>query len=232
MKLSEKILYCRRKAMLSQEALAERIGVSRQAISKWETGEATPEVTKLLQLAQTFSVTTDWLLSDDDPVPETSPEPLPETAPDAAPPTPTHTWIDDVPGMIGTLLRKYGWLFGVRLAVAGALMLAFGLFANLLSSSFFGGMTGTSSSFFSDFGSPGNGLFTSGGVQWYDENGNAISNPFGGSVFPSGSSGAFDSVASTGRSMFGLFSGFIMLLGGVMLIAGVILAIQLKKLNR
>ena len=42
MNLSEKILYCRKKAMLSQEALAERIGVSRQAISKWETGEATP----------------------------------------------------------------------------------------------------------------------------------------------------------------------------------------------
>ena len=38
MKLNEKILYCRRKAFLSQEALAERIGVSRQAISKWETG--------------------------------------------------------------------------------------------------------------------------------------------------------------------------------------------------
>ena len=38
MKLNEKICYCRRKAGLSQEALAERIGVSRQAISKWETG--------------------------------------------------------------------------------------------------------------------------------------------------------------------------------------------------
>ena len=38
MKLNEKIYQCRRKAGLSQEALAERIGVSRQAISKWETG--------------------------------------------------------------------------------------------------------------------------------------------------------------------------------------------------
>ena len=38
MKLHEKIYYCRKKAGLSQEALAEKIGVSRQAISKWETG--------------------------------------------------------------------------------------------------------------------------------------------------------------------------------------------------
>lgn len=38
MRLSEKIYYCRKKAGLSQEALAEQIGVSRQAVSKWETG--------------------------------------------------------------------------------------------------------------------------------------------------------------------------------------------------
>ena len=38
MKLPEKILYCRKRAGLSQEALAERLGVSRQAVSKWETG--------------------------------------------------------------------------------------------------------------------------------------------------------------------------------------------------
>ena len=38
MKLCEKIQYCRKRAGLSQDALAERLGVSRQAISKWETG--------------------------------------------------------------------------------------------------------------------------------------------------------------------------------------------------
>lgn len=38
MKLQEKIYYCRKKSGLSQEALAEKIGVSRQAVSKWETG--------------------------------------------------------------------------------------------------------------------------------------------------------------------------------------------------
>ena len=40
MKLNEKILYCRKRLGLSQEALAERIGVSRQAVSKWETGDS------------------------------------------------------------------------------------------------------------------------------------------------------------------------------------------------
>ncbi len=38
MKLSDKIYFCRKKCGMSQEGLAERIGVSRQAISKWETG--------------------------------------------------------------------------------------------------------------------------------------------------------------------------------------------------
>ena len=54
MKLSDKIWVCRKKAGLSQEALAEKIGVSRQAISKWETGEAAPEITKLPLLADEY----------------------------------------------------------------------------------------------------------------------------------------------------------------------------------
>lgn len=67
MTLSEKILYCRKRCALSQEVLAEKIGVSRQAISKWETGEAAPELSKLALLAKTFGVTADWLISEDNP---------------------------------------------------------------------------------------------------------------------------------------------------------------------
>ncbi len=62
MKLHEKIVLFRKKKGLSQEGLAEKIGVSRQAVSKWETGEALPEVTKLKTLADTFNVTVDFLL--------------------------------------------------------------------------------------------------------------------------------------------------------------------------
>ena len=67
MKLPEKILYCRKRAGLSQEALAERLGVSRQAVSKWETGEALPETGKLATLAAALGVSVDWLLSEAEP---------------------------------------------------------------------------------------------------------------------------------------------------------------------
>lgn len=59
MTLHEKIYELRKKNGLSQEALAESLGVSRQSVSKWETGEATPEVSKLLSLSKLFGVTTD-----------------------------------------------------------------------------------------------------------------------------------------------------------------------------
>ena len=63
MTLGEKIFACRKGAGLSQEALAERLNVSRQAVSKWETGDAEPESGKLGQLARVFGVTVDWLLT-------------------------------------------------------------------------------------------------------------------------------------------------------------------------
>ena len=116
MKLSEKICYCRKKAGLSQEALAERIGVSRQAISKWETGEATPEVSKLPLLAQVFHVSLDWLLSEEEPAEEPGPQPG-----GYRPPTPPQSnWADQLPGLIGTLARRYGWLVGIYLMIVGA----------------------------------------------------------------------------------------------------------------
>ena len=66
MNLSEKIQLCRKQAGLSQEALAEKLNVSRQAVSKWETGAAEPELSKLRALAAAFGVTADWLLSEED----------------------------------------------------------------------------------------------------------------------------------------------------------------------
>ena len=46
MELGEKIALCRKKAGLSQEALADRLGLSRQAVSRWETGAAVPDLSK------------------------------------------------------------------------------------------------------------------------------------------------------------------------------------------
>ena len=50
---------------LTQEKLAERMGVSRQTVSKWESGEACPELTKLVELCEIFSCTLDALLRED-----------------------------------------------------------------------------------------------------------------------------------------------------------------------
>lgn len=62
--LSEKIYTLRRKNGLSQEQLAEKIGVSRQSISKWESGTSTPEVEKLVALSECFHVSLDELVKD------------------------------------------------------------------------------------------------------------------------------------------------------------------------
>ena len=59
--LSEKIYSLRRKNGLSQEQLAEKIGVSRQAVSKWEGGLSTPELDKLRALSECFQITMDEL---------------------------------------------------------------------------------------------------------------------------------------------------------------------------
>ena len=64
MTLGEKILQARKDRGLSQEQLATQVGVSRQAISKWELGESTPELENILQLSKVFSLSTDYLLLD------------------------------------------------------------------------------------------------------------------------------------------------------------------------
>ncbi|MBQ8859549.1 MAG: helix-turn-helix transcriptional regulator [Clostridia bacterium] len=68
MTLSEKLYTLRKSKGLSQEALAEAIGVSRQAISKWENGSAVPESDKLIALARYFAVSLDELIGAQPPV--------------------------------------------------------------------------------------------------------------------------------------------------------------------
>ena len=62
MELSNNILQLRKALGLSQEQLAEQVGVSRQSISKWETGQSVPELEKLVALSRVFGVSTDELL--------------------------------------------------------------------------------------------------------------------------------------------------------------------------
>lgn len=64
--LSEKLYAHRHRSGLSQEQLAERIGVTRQAISKWELGSSTPELENLLALCECFGITLDELVREDE----------------------------------------------------------------------------------------------------------------------------------------------------------------------
>ena len=62
MNFSEKLLTLRKANDLTQEQLAEKLDVSRQSVSKWESGQAVPELDKIVALSTVFNVTTDYLL--------------------------------------------------------------------------------------------------------------------------------------------------------------------------
>lgn len=245
MKLSDKIWVCRKKAGLSQEALAERIGVSRQAISKWETGEAAPEITKLPLLARTFGVTADWLLDDsaepEEDVPEaaaqeaaedfSSVDPVGATTdrPSSEPAPAYPEWVENLPGFLGRMLKKYGWIFGLRIAISGAVFTAMGFVAKAI----FGSMSNMASDGFDPFG----GMFPANesAMIFYDNAGNVIDpasfgldassfvtsgDPFGFSNF---------SISSSMPEPFAIFCNFIIGVGLVLLIGGAVLAWYLKK---
>ena len=63
--LADKIMELRKKNGWSQEELAEKVGVSRQSISKWESAQSVPDLNKILLLSKVFEVSTDYLLKDE-----------------------------------------------------------------------------------------------------------------------------------------------------------------------
>ena len=63
--LADKIIALRKKNGYSQEELAEKMGVTRQSVSKWESAQSIPDLEKILQLSKLFGVTTDYLLKDE-----------------------------------------------------------------------------------------------------------------------------------------------------------------------
>lgn len=70
--IANRLYELRKKSSLSQEDLAEKIGVSRQAVSKWERAEASPDTDNLILLAKLYDVSLDELLSTEEPVEKTS----------------------------------------------------------------------------------------------------------------------------------------------------------------
>ena len=80
---ADKLIDLRKRSGWSQEELADRLGVSRQSVSKWESAQSVPDMNRILKLSELFGVSTDYLLKD-----ELGPEglareslPVPDTEP-------------------------------------------------------------------------------------------------------------------------------------------------------
>ena len=218
MTLKDKIYYCRKKAGLSQETLAEKLGVSRQAVSKWETGEAVPDIDKLPGLSLAFGVSIDWLLSD------TEPENVPKEEKAASEPKQEKSypsWVDTAPGVIGRMVRRFGWLYGVYVAISGALITLIGIIAKVAVKSMFGN---NMNSFFSDMGQ----VVTQPGGYY-------ITDPAGQMIIQGGEdflyqSGYFNDFVSS--NPVSIFASVLIGLGIAVMIVGIVLAIWLKKKSK
>ena len=120
MTLGEKIFTLRNQSKLSQGELAEKLNVSRQSISKWETGASVPELDKLIALSEVFGVTLDELAKGDA-LPRCAPEPAPvQPAPTPVPPAPApRAGALDTQKILGLILFGVGLLCCVLRLVLG-----------------------------------------------------------------------------------------------------------------
>lgn len=107
MQLNEKIYMLRKKFGWSQDELAERLTVSRQSVSKWETGENIPETAKLVSLAKVFAVSVDYLID------ERQQAYIPPQAKESI------DIADKVVRKSETLFKNYGWLLGLIVFLLG-----------------------------------------------------------------------------------------------------------------
>ena len=156
----------------------------------------------------------DWLLSEDG-LPEEPPV-IPSPEPTVEEPKPEKSawpqWVEEMPGFISRAIKRYGWLYGARTAFSGGIMALFGLFMRLVTNSFFS-TTGDMTPFGNSFG----------GTVWYDEAGNIVHegtlNALG---LPSSS-------VSTGFEPFDLISGFVILIGVLTMVGGIVLAVLLRR---
>ena len=108
MTLGEKLMQARKAAGLTQADIAAKLHVSRQAVSRWESGQSKPSTEKLLTLGNLYGISLDQLLSAEEPAVETVPD-LPET-----------TTAEPV---IPETRRPRAWLKYAAAALCGALLM-------------------------------------------------------------------------------------------------------------
>jgi len=72
MNMADRIQYLRKQKYFSQEELADKMGVSRQAVSKWESEQSTPDLEKIITMSELFEVTTDYILKGIEPISTTN----------------------------------------------------------------------------------------------------------------------------------------------------------------
>lgn len=133
MTMGEKIQDLRRRSGMSQDALAEQLGVSRQAVSKWERDEAVPEADKIVSLAKVFHVSTDYLLME-------------EPAPQAAPAQPQFNSTNAMLRQLQRFARRHGYKGGFVLGGIGALVCAVSLGLRAIVNGMASNMIGASNS--------------------------------------------------------------------------------------
>jgi len=130
MTLGQRIASYRSAARLSQGDLAEKLNVSRQSVSKWETDASIPELDKLLLMSDLFHVSLDALVRGDtapnpepglpDPEPKTVPEPTPPPQPDTPRPVlSTQKILAFIFLGVGLLCCVLGLIFGWLLCIPG-----------------------------------------------------------------------------------------------------------------
>lgn len=129
MSFAENLQYLRKKKRITQEELADELQVSRQSVSKWETGEAYPETEKLIALCDKFDVTLDDLMRGD--VRKPKQESIPVCEPDrqsSDEPAPIDADKEKKAGLMNTLGNSFGGLIMLSCAAA---YLCMGFLANL-----------------------------------------------------------------------------------------------------
>ena len=110
MKFNEKLIQLRKEKGLSQEALGEKLNVARQTVSKWELGETTPEMDKLVKMSELFEISLDNLIKDNT-----------ETTPTNSQ---NNTNTQKLAGIVILILKIIGVLIliGIILTIIGAIL--------------------------------------------------------------------------------------------------------------